>query len=272
VVANDHGGSRDTLTAGSADVAQAVVKEIGSFGGRAIADTTAVGTPSAADVIVGKAMDAFGRVDILVNNAGGGLGIVEIDQGTDDQVEGIIRTNLLGPYMLTRRVWPIMRAQKYGRIVYLMSGTLVGMVGTGPYSAAKAGLIGLNNTVAIEGGPLGISSNGVWPVAYTRLAGDLKDPQLHEYMKQFKATLVAEGIIYLASRENAATGEMFTLGGGAVSRNALFGNSGIADLELTAEKLAENSDKARDLSDAALLQPSVVHNEDKTILEREGAQ
>lgn len=68
--------------------------------------------------------------------------------------------------MLIRRAWPHMREQRYGRIVNMMSGTLVGMVGTGAYSAGKAGLIGVTNTAAIEGGPLGIFANGVWPVAF----------------------------------------------------------------------------------------------------------
>ncbi|NLE79830.1 MAG: SDR family NAD(P)-dependent oxidoreductase, partial [Rhodococcus sp.] len=70
VVVNDHGGSRDTLTPGTIDVAQAVVDEIVDAGGAAVADGSAVGTGDSAAAIMGAAMDAFGRIDILVNNAG----------------------------------------------------------------------------------------------------------------------------------------------------------------------------------------------------------
>lgn len=269
VLVNDHGGSRDTLTPGTIEVAEEVVAEITAAGGTAVADGSIVGTGAGADTIVGHALEAFGRVDVLVNNAGGGLGITEIADGTDDEVEGVVRTNLLGPLMLIRRVWPHMQAQHYGRIVNLMSGTLVGMVGTGAYSAGKAGLIGVTNTAAIEGGPLGIFTNGVWPVAFTRLAGDLKDPALYEHMKQFKTELVSEAVVFLSSAANSSNGEMFTVGGGGVSRNALYANGGIVDTELTAERLAERFDEVRDMGGAFPIEVQVVNNQDKTIYERQ---
>ena len=272
VLVVDHGGSRDTLTPGSIEVAQEVVDEVAAFGGNAIADGTAVGTGEAATAIIQRAMTEFGRVDIIVNNAGGGLGVTPIDEGTDDQVEGVIRTNLIGSLMLIRKAWPIMVAQNYGRIVNMMSGTLVGMVGTAPYSAAKSGLIGVTNSTAIEGAPHGITANGVWPVALTRLAGDLKDPVLYEHMKQFKTELVAEAMVFLASRENTASGEMFTVGGGGVSRNALYANSGITETELTAELLAERFAAARDMNGASLLPVHITHDEDLTILEQQGLE
>lgn len=272
VLVNDHGGSRDTLTPGTIDVAQSVVDEITALGGEAVADGSAVGTGEAADTIVGRAVELYGRLDILVNNAGGGLGITEIDRGTDAEVEGVVRTNLLGPLMLIRRAWPIMTAQRYGRIVNLMSGTLVGMVGTAAYSAGKAGLIGVTNTAAIEGGPVGIFTNGVWPVALTRLAGDLKDPALYEYMKRFTTEHVAEAVVFLSSSHNSANGEMFTVGGGGVSRNAIYTNKGIVDVELTAERLAEQFAAARDLQTASPVEVRVVNNQDSTIYEQQSQQ
>lgn len=267
VVVNDHGGSRDTLTPGSVDIAQSVVDEITAAGGTAVANGTAVGTGTAAAEIVNQALDSFGRIDVLINNAGGGLGITPIDEGTDEQVEGIVRTNLLGPFMLLRRAWPVMRQQGYGRIVNMMSGTLVGMIGTGAYSAGKAGLIGLTNTAAVEGGPIGVQANGIWPVAYTRLAGDLKDPQLHEQMKAFKTSYVAEAIIYLSSRASSVSGEMFTVRGGSVTRNALFTNEGFYEVDFTAESLSDRFGTAQDMTTSSLIPVVITHDREQTILE-----
>ena len=253
VLVNDYGGGGDTMTAGGIDIAQAVVDEIVRGGGEAVADATAVGSGESADAIVGRALEAFGRVDILVNNAGGSLGIVRIDQDTDAQVEGVLRSNLIGPYMLIRRAWPIMRAQGYGRIVNLMSGAMVGMEGTAAYSTGKSGLIGLTNTAAIEGAPHGIRVNGVWPVAQSRLASKLEDQAMIEWMKQFPPELVAEGIVFLCSSACALNGEMFSVGGGRVARNALCSAQGFSDPKLTAETLAAHIEEARDMSRAVLL-------------------
>ena len=253
VVVNDYGGGGDTMSPGTIGVAQAVVDEIRAAGGTAIADATSVGTGAAADTLVGAAVQAFGRLDMLVNNAGGSLGQPRIDEDSDEQAEGVIRTNLLGPYMLVRRAWPIMKRQAYGRIVNVMSGTMMGMVGTAAYSCGKSGQIGLTNTAAIEGAEHGIKVNGVWPVALTRLAGKLEDPKVFAWMQQFQVTPVAEGIIYLCSPELQASGEMFTMGGGRVTRNAMFAGRGFHHAELTAEILAANFDIARDMANATLL-------------------
>lgn len=253
VVVNDYGGEGDTITPGSVSVAESVVEEIKAVGGDAVADGSSVGTSESASTIVRRAMDAFGRVDILVNNAGGSLGIVEIDEDTDEQMEGVVRTNLHGPYHLIRHLWPIMKGQNYGRIVNLMSGAMMGMVGTAAYSAGKSGLIGLTHTAAIEGEPHNILVNGVWPVAFTRLAGKLKDPGMYEWMQQFPSNLVAEGIVFLSSPLLKTTGDMFTIGGGSVSRNAIFSNVGYHDPQLTAESLAEHFDEALDLTHATPL-------------------
>ena len=100
--------------------------EIVAAGSEAIADGTAVGSGDSAQVIVDAAMKAFGRVDILVNNAGGSRPFHNVDEDDDDKLEGVIRSNLLGSLMLMRRVWPVMRAQQYGRIVNTSSNTVLG--------------------------------------------------------------------------------------------------------------------------------------------------
>lgn len=253
VVVNDYGGGGDTLSPGTIDVAQSVVEDIRRAGGEAIADGTSVGTGKAADTIIAAATTAFGRLDILVNNAGGSLGQPRIDEDNDEQAEGVIRTNLIGPYMLVRRAWPIMKRQGYGRIVNVMSGAMMGMVGTAAYSIGKSGLIGLTNTAAIEGAPHGIKVNGVWPIALTRLAGKLEDPAILAWMQQFPISPVAEGIVYLCSPGLSANGEMFTIGGGRVARNAVFCAEGYHHPALTAERLARNFETVRDMTGSKLI-------------------
>lgn len=143
VLVNDYGGKFDTMTPGSRDVAQSVVDEIIEAGGEAAADASSVGTGESAQAIVDAAVKAFGRVDILVNNAGGSRPWHNIDEDLDDAIEGVVRSNLLGSMMLMRRVWPLMRAQNYGRIVNISSNTVLGMQGVLAYVPQKAASSGL---------------------------------------------------------------------------------------------------------------------------------
>jgi NAD(P)-dependent dehydrogenase (short-subunit alcohol dehydrogenase family) len=252
VLVNDYGGAASTLTPGSIDVAQGVADGIVAEGGVAVADGSMVGTGEAAAAMVDRAMAAFGRVDILVNNAGGAV-VGALDAFEDAEIEGVLRTNLIGPYMLMRRAWPIMRAQGYGRIVNIMSGAILGLGAHAPYAAGKAGLMGLNADAALQGKAFGVAVNGVCPVAYSRLAKGGPQEIADRLKQNYPPALVAEAVVFLCSRENAATGEIFHVGGGRVARYALFGNEGFYDAALTAESLAAHFDKARDLTGAAPL-------------------
>jgi NAD(P)-dependent dehydrogenase (short-subunit alcohol dehydrogenase family) len=249
VLVNDYGGAASTLTPGSIDVAQGVADGIVAEGGVAIADGSMVGTGEAAAAMVDKAMAAFGRVDILVNNAGGAV-VGALDAFEDAEIEGVLRTNLIGPYMLMRRAWPIMRAQGYGRIVNIMSGAILGLGAHAPYAAGKAGLMGLNADAALQGKAFGVQVNGVCPVAYSRLAKGGPQEIADRLKQNYPPALVAEAVVYLCSRENAASGEIFHVGGGRVARYALFGNEGFYDAALTAESLAAHFDQVRDLGRA----------------------
>ena len=254
VLVNDYGGSRDTLRAGSIDVAQSVVDEIRAAGGEAVADATSVGAGASAATIVDHALAEFGRVDIVVNNAGGGTD-GRVPDLSDDEVEGQIGSLLLGPFMLMRRAWPHMVAQRYGRIVNVMSAALLGVELHAAYCAAKAGLIGLTNSAAAEGAAHGIAVNGVWPVAGTRLNDELKhkDRDMYDRMMQFRPSQVAESMIFLGSEASEVNGEMFSVGGGRVARIGFYSGGGYVDRDLTAEELAANVDVLRDMDDAVLV-------------------
>jgi NAD(P)-dependent dehydrogenase (short-subunit alcohol dehydrogenase family) len=249
VLVNDYGGDASTLKAGSPDIAEAAAQAIRDAGGEAMADATRVGTGASAAAIVDHAIAAFGRVDILVNNAGGAV-VGNVDAFDDAAIEGVLQTNFLGPYMLLRRAWPHMRAQGYGRVVNILSGAMFGLGQRAPYAAGKAGLMGLTAEAALEGQGIGVFVNGACPVAYTRLAKG--GPQeIADWLKQYyPPALAAEAIVFLCSRENQANGEIFDVGGGRVTRYAVFQNSGVYDGELTCESLAERFGEVRDLKDA----------------------
>ncbi|WP_272873984.1 SDR family NAD(P)-dependent oxidoreductase [Mycobacteroides abscessus] len=253
VLVNDYGGGFDTLTPGTNEVAQSVVDEIVAAGGEAVADGTAVGTGESARVIVESAMKAFGRVDILVNNAGGSRPFHNVDEDADENLEGVIRSNLIGSLMLMRRVWPIMRDQNYGRIVNTSSNTVLGQQGMLAYVAAKGGIIGISGSAAIEGGPLGILVNTIFPQAYTRSVDDTAEPGTMDWFKSHTPELVAEGVAFLCSRECNVSGELFRIGGGRFSRYGIYGNKGVADADLTAEFVAERFDQSRDMADAEIV-------------------
>lgn len=247
IVVNDYGGGASSVKAGDIAVAQSVVDEITALGGNAIADGSSVGTGESAQTIVDAAMSAFGRVDILVTNAGGNI-TTEVDALSDERVEAILRSNFTGGYMLLRKAWPIMREAGFGRIVNIMSGSLLGLHGRAAYASGKAAYFGLTSVAATEGEPFDIRVNGIWPTAKTRLMAGIDDPEMIAMMERYPPHLVAEAVTYFCSPECRATGEFFDVGGGRVARIAIHDCEGFSDPALTAESLAANIELARDMN------------------------
>lgn len=253
VLVNDYGGSQSTLEPGSTVHAEEVVDAIRAAGGEAEADATMVGTGDAARQIVEHALQAFGKVDILVNNAGGSL-IGEPDAYEDEEIEGVLRSNLIGPYMLLRRVWPLMREQGYGRIVNVMSSAMLGSGQLGPYATGKAGLWGLTSDTAIDGRPHDIKVNGILPTGHSRLTESTHEELASWYRTYFQPEKVAAFVTYLCSEQLSFSGEFFNVGGGRVARIATFDNAGYFDPEMTPESVADAVDRVRDLGEPALLE------------------
>lgn len=247
VLVNDYGGAQSTLIPGTISQAQAVVDEIKAAGGEAEANAAMVGTGQSAREMVEHALDAFGRVDILVNNAGGSL-IGEPDAFDDEEIEGVLRTNFIGPYMLLRRVWPLMRAQGYGRIVNVMSSAVLGAGHLGPYAAGKAGLMGLTHDAAFDGQPHNILVNGVFPTGASRLTETSQEDIALWYRTHFQPEKVSAFIAYLCSEALDFSGEIFNVGGGRVARLAIFDNEGMFDPAITPESVAAQIETIRDLS------------------------
>jgi len=218
IVVNDLGGASDGSGPGSSAAADKVVEEIKALGGEAVANYDSVATPEGGAAIIKTAVDAFGRVDILINNAG------ILRDKTLAKMEPaewkIIRSvHLDGAYNVTRPAFHLMREAGYGRIVMTTSASgLYGNFGQSNYSAAKMGVVGLMNSLKLEGEKYNIKVNAVAPVAVTRLTEDLL-PQ--DMIEKLRPELVVPMVLYLCSEQCAETGMVFNAGMGCFNRSAV---------------------------------------------------
>lgn len=169
VVVNDLGTS-ETGAGASHDDADAVVSEIVADGGSAVASYDSVASASGSRAIADRAVEAFGRIDAVVHNAGI-LRNAMFEDLTDEHWSAVLATHLSGPFHLSQAVWPVMREQRYGRMVFTSSSSgAFGRPFGANYAAAKAGVLGLCNAVAIEGQEHGILANAILPSGLTRMS------------------------------------------------------------------------------------------------------
>ncbi len=151
VVVNDLGGSVDGSSDGSLSPAETVVEEIKSAGGEAMANGASVTDKVQVEAMVKDVMNAYGRIDILVNNAGI-LRDKSFTKVEDSDFRMVLEVHLMGTVNCTKAVWEIMREQNYGRIVVTSSSSgLYGNFGQTNYGSAKMGVVGLMNTLKLEG-------------------------------------------------------------------------------------------------------------------------
>jgi NAD(P)-dependent dehydrogenase (short-subunit alcohol dehydrogenase family) len=247
VVVNDLGSAVDG-SGGSSAAAQAVVEEIKKAGGEAIANGASVSDKKGAESIVQDAVKAFGTVDILINNAGI-LRDKSFAKGTLEDFELVVNVHLLGSVYVTKAAWPVMNEKGYGRIVMTTSSSgLYGNFGQSNYGAAKLGLIGLMNTLKLEGEKKNIKVNAIAPIAATRMTENLGIPE--EFFKKLKPELVTPAVLYLCS-EQAPTGLIIEAGAGHYSKVAILEAKGakLGD-KVTPEDIEANIGKITDMSGA----------------------
>lgn len=224
VVVNDLGGSVDG-SGGSSEAAQKVVAEIEAAGGIAIANGSSVTDDAGVALMVKQTLDAFGRIDVLIANAGilrdKSFSKMELEDFTK-----VVDVHLVGSVKCAKAVWETMRAQNYGRIVVTTSSSgLYGNFGQSNYGAAKLALVGLMNTLKLEGQKNDVRVNAISPVAATRMTENIGIPP--QILEMLKPELVTPGVVYLASRD-APNGVILTAGAGVFAQAKIVETEGVA--------------------------------------------
>jgi NAD(P)-dependent dehydrogenase (short-subunit alcohol dehydrogenase family) len=250
VVINDLGGSVDG-SGGSSEAANSVVAEIKAAGGQAIANGASVADKKGVEGLVKATLDAFGRIDILINNAGI-LRDKSFKKMELADFELVLSVHLLGSAYCTRAVWPIMLDQNYGRIVMTTSSSgLYGNFGQANYGAAKLGLVGLMNTLKIEGQKNNVKVNTIAPVAATRMTENLGFPE--QVFNRLKPELVTPAVLYLCS-DDAPTGTIVEAGAGYYSKVQIVEGKGVKlGDNVSVEDIASHWEKISDMSAATPL-------------------
>ncbi len=242
VVVNDPGGDLSG-TGTSSQAAQDVVAEITEMGGEAMANGASVTDQDAVGHMIEEIMSAYGRIDILVNNAGI-LRDKSFGKMTLEDFDLVLDVHLRGAAYVTHAVWPIMKAQKYGRIVMTASSTgLYGNFGQTNYGAAKLGQVGFMNSLKLEGAKDNIRINTIVPIAATRMTISLFPKQM---LDLFRPELVSPAVMLLAG-EDAPNGEIICAAAGHFSKAHMVETDGVSlGPDVTAEMLAKNWDSIVD--------------------------
>jgi len=198
VVINDLGGARDG-SGGSSEAAQEVVSLIEAAGGEAFAHGANVAKFDEVQDMVKQTMEKWGRVDILINNAGilRDKSFTKMDLA-DFQL--VMDVHVMGTVNCTKAVWDIMREQNYGRIVVTTSSSgMYGNFGQSNYGAAKMAVLGLMNTLVLEGLKNDIRINALAPTAGTRMTEDLMPPEIFDMLT---AESVTAGALTLCHKDS----------------------------------------------------------------------
>jgi len=220
------------------EAAGAVAKEIRDAGGEAIVAEGSVTDEQAVDAMVANTIETWGRIDILINNAGilrdKSFAKMEIADFRE-----VVDVHLMGAAICTKAVWGLMREQNYGRVVMTTSSSgLYGNFGQANYGAAKMALVGLMQTLAIEGAKYDIRVNALAPTAATQMTNGVLS---EEALAQLDPAFVSPGIVHLVSAD-APTRAILCAGGGhfACANVTLTKGAQIGSGENAAAEVAHN--------------------------------
>jgi len=209
IVVNDLGGTVDGR-GGSLTAAETVAREIEALGGVAIANGASVTDRAQVEAMVAETVARWGRVDILVANAGilRDKTFAKMDLA---DFRAVLDVHVMGSVYCAKAVWRGMQDRKFGRIVFTTSASgLYGNFGQSNYGAAKMALVGLMNTLALEGAKYNIRVNCLAPTAATRMVDGLMP---EDQFAVFDPALVAPAVVALAA-DHAPTKTILCAGGG----------------------------------------------------------
>jgi NAD(P)-dependent dehydrogenase (short-subunit alcohol dehydrogenase family) len=229
VVVNDLGG---TMRGEGSDsrVADRVVEEIRTAGGIAMASYDSVATPQGGVAIVESALEQFGRLDAVISNAGI-FGTVAFEDMQPEEWRRMLNVHLDGSFYLSQPAYKVMKSQGYGRFVFVSSSAaLFGMPHAAHYAAAKGGIFGLSNVLAVEGAAHGILANSVLPTGNSRMVTETVDTgeaddvggehtqMQNPFLSAIDPKYVVPIVVFLASRDCEFTHHNYAACAGRFSR------------------------------------------------------
>lgn len=256
VVVNDFGGARDG-TGGSLSPAEEVVAEINGAGGEALANGANVAEAAECEAMVADVVSKWGRVDVLINNAGI-LRDRSFGKMTTAEWNAVVAVHLGGSANCALAVWNTMKEQGYGRILMTTSTSgIYGNFGQANYGAAKMGVVGLMNTLCIEGAKNDIRVNCVSPTAATRMTEDI---MTEEMLAALDPKFVTPAAVFLVSRDAPNRTVMFA-GAGTYSKLEIRESRGIylPEDERNADKVAEQFANISDMSTSDIYHSGSEH-------------
>lgn len=236
-------GARVVVNDCDAEPVDAVVREITAAGGHAVASIASVATPEGGQAIIAAALQAYGRLDIVIHNAG------NVRRGSLRELsyadfEAVLDVHLRGAFHVVRPAFPVLCDAGYGRIVLTSSiGGLYGNHGVANYAAAKAGLIGFGNVVALEGAAAGVKCNVIVPAAVTRMAEGI-DTSGYPPMEP---ELAAPAVGWLAHESCSVTGEVLIALAGRIARAVVAESPGVYQPSWTIEQVGDRIEQIRDV-------------------------
>lgn len=250
IVVNDPGVSMagDATDEGPAE---ALAQEIRDLGGEAVANLDSVATASGGEAIVQSAIDAFGRIDIVIHSAGN-VRRAMLHEMTCEDFDAVLDVHLRGAFHVVRPAYALMREQGFGRFVFTSSiNGLYGKSNNANYATAKAGMMGLSNSIAIEGKDTGITSNLIVPAAVTRMSAGIDTSQF----PPMEPEMIAPVIAWLCHESCTVSGEMLVAAAGRVARAWVAESRGVYRPEWSIEDVAAHADAIRDTGSAEHFTP-----------------
>ena len=246
VMVNDLGAGRDGQGA-SDSAAEAVAQEIRDAGGEALTHGADVSDEGAVHDMIARTMNAWGRIDIAVNNAGI-LRDKTFAKMEMSDFRKVVDVHLIGSANVTHACWPIMRAQKYGRVVLTASGSgLYGNFGQSNYGAAKMAMVGLMNVLHLEGARDNIRVNVLAPTAATRMTEELLPAETRDLLRP---ETITPGLLFLVS-EDAPSKVIMGAGAGSFAITKIYETEGVTldEGEITPEAVAAAYELIADTQD-----------------------